>query len=81
MAIHGCFKRADHLDGLFVVKYIGIQFRGDSRLLNEEEATTLRERYNKRFPIARATSFPMWIIRLDERKMTDNTLDFGKKLS
>lgn len=58
----------------------GIQFRGEIQLLSEEEAASPRARYNKRFPIARAMSAPMWAIRLDELKMTDNTLGFGKKL-
>lgn len=58
----------------------GIQFRGEIRLLDEEAAAVPRESYNKRFPIARAMPAPMWMIRLDELKMTDNTLGFGKKL-
>ena len=58
----------------------GLQFRGEIRLLNEEEAAYPRECYNKRFPIARAMPAPMWTIELDELKMTDNTLGFGKKL-
>lgn len=58
----------------------GIQFRGELRLLNEEEAARYRTRYNKRFPVARAMPAPIWVIRLDELKMTDNTLGFGKKL-
>lgn len=58
----------------------GIQFRGEIRLLTDDEASLPRTRYNKRFPIARAMPAPMWIIRLDELKMTDNTLGFGKKI-
>lgn len=58
----------------------GIQFRGEIRLLNEEEAVCSRMRYNTRFSIARTISAPMWAIRLDELKMTDNTLGFGKKI-
>lgn len=33
-----------------------------------------------RFPVARMLSAPVWEIRLDEIKFTDNTLGFGKKL-
>lgn len=58
----------------------GIQFRGQIRLLSDEEANAPRALYNKRFPIAKAMPAPMWAIRLDELKMTDNTLGFGKKL-
>lgn len=58
----------------------GLQFRGEIRLLSEDESASYRSRYLKRFPIARVMSAPMWEIRLDELKMTDNTLGFGKKL-
>lgn len=58
----------------------GLQFRGEIRLLSEDESAGYRSRYLKRFPIARVMSAPMWEIRLDELKMTDNTLGFGKKL-
>ncbi|MBJ4294868.1 hypothetical protein JGE43_18630, partial [Salmonella enterica subsp. enterica serovar Typhimurium] len=33
-----------------------------------------------RFPVARVLPAPVWEIRLDEIKFTDNTLGFGKKL-
>ena len=36
--------------------------------------------YNRRFPVARMLSAPVWEIRLDEIKFTDNTLGFGKKM-
>lgn len=58
----------------------GIQFRGEIRLLSAEASVTPRARYNKRFPIAKTMSTPIWVIRLDELKMTDNTLGFGKKI-
>lgn len=59
----------------------GVQFRGEIRQLSDDEAIIARARYNKRFPVARAMPSPIWEIRLDELKMTDNTLGFGKKLS
>lgn len=59
----------------------GVQFRGEICLLSEEEAAGPRERYNKRFPVARKMPAPVWMIRLDELKLTDNTLGFGKKIS
>lgn len=58
----------------------GIQFRGYIRMVKEDEAAAVRPHYNKRFPLASAMSAPVWEIRLDELKMTDNTLGFGKKL-
>lgn len=57
----------------------GVQFRGEIRRLEEEESAEQRARYNRRFPVARALSAPMWEIRLSEIKFTDNTLGFGKK--
>lgn len=58
----------------------GVQFAGEIRRLEEEESAAPREQYNRRFPVARVLSAPMWEIRLDELKFTDNTLGFGKKL-
>ncbi|RPH29822.1 hypothetical protein EHN07_04695 [Buttiauxella warmboldiae] len=58
----------------------GIQFRGEITLIEEEAAAAVRNRYCKRFPVARVMKAPVWEIRLDELKMTDNTLGFGKKL-
>lgn len=58
----------------------GVQFRGEIRLLEGDEAAAVRERYNRRFPMARMLSAPAWELRVDEMKFTDNTLGFGKKL-
>ncbi|VYT62774.1 YhbP family protein [Metakosakonia massiliensis] len=58
----------------------GLQFSGEIRRLSEEESVEPRARYNRRFPVARVLSAPMWEIRLHELKFTDNTLGFGKKL-
>lgn len=58
----------------------GVQFRGEITLIEETEAANIRNLYCKRFPVARVMSAPVWEIRLDELKMTDNTLGFGKKL-
>lgn len=59
----------------------GVQFRGNIRMLEESEAASVRNFYYKRFPVARIMTAPVWEIQLDELKMTDNTLGFGKKLS
>lgn len=58
----------------------GVQFAGEIRRLDEEESAVPRAQYNRRFPVARMLSAPMWEIRLNEVKFTDNTLGFGKKL-
>ncbi|WP_342323419.1 YhbP family protein [Kosakonia sp. BYX6] len=58
----------------------GVQFAGEIRRLDGEESAALRAQYNRRFPVARMLSAPMWEIRLSELKFTDNTLGFGKKL-
>ncbi|NBD00167.1 hypothetical protein GV764_14210 [Atlantibacter hermannii] len=57
----------------------GVQFKGEITRLEGDASAQFRERYNRRFPIARAMSAPVWSIRLDELKFTDNTLGFGKK--
>ena len=58
----------------------GVQFKGEIRRLEGEESDLARKEYNRRFPGARMLSAPVWEIRLDEIKFTDNTLGFGKKM-
>ncbi|WP_158782101.1 YhbP family protein [Pantoea sp. BAV 3049] len=58
----------------------GVQYSGRVRLLEGEEKVEARKAYVKRFPVALKVSAPLWEIRLDELKMTDNALGFGKKL-
>lgn len=58
----------------------GVQFRGQLKLLEGGQAVIAREQYIKRFPVAKLASAPVWILSLDELKMTDNKLGFGKKL-
>lgn len=57
----------------------GVQFRGHVALLRGEEEVAARVRYTSRFPVARTLSSPIWRLRADELKMTDNTLGFGTK--
>lgn len=57
----------------------GVQFKGEIRRLEGEESDVMRRRYTRRFPVAVAMPAPVWEIRLDELKFTDNTLGFGKK--
>lgn len=58
-----------------VGKIQGIQFRGEMT-----RCTDGAEIYFKAFPYALVMNPTLWRIRLDEIKMTDNTLGFGKKL-
>jgi len=59
-----------------VGKIQGIQFTG----VMERCYDDLENLYFKAFPYARIMNPTLWIIRLDEVKMTDNTLGFGKKV-
>ncbi|MDJ0036140.1 YhbP family protein [Pantoea allii] len=58
----------------------GVQYRGQIRQLSDEEATEARTAYQRRFPVSRKVAAPLWEITLDELKMTDNALGFGKKI-
>ncbi|ORM69739.1 YhbP family protein [Pantoea rwandensis] len=58
----------------------GVQYRGHIQRLNEDQEEAARRAYQKRFPIARKVKAPLWEITLDEVKMTDNALGFGKKI-
>lgn len=59
----------------------GVQYRGHIALLDGDAEAQARKAYQKRFPVARKVSAPLWEIQLDEVKMTDNALGFGKKIS
>lgn len=59
-----------------VGKIQGIQFSG----VIERCSEPLQKLYFEAFPYARVMNPTLWSIRLDEVKMTDNTLGFGKKL-
>lgn len=60
-----------------VGKIQGIQFSG----VMEHCSDGLKRLYFEVFPYARLMNPTLWTIRLDEVKMTDNTLGFGKKIS
>ncbi|EAM9427478.1 YhbP family protein [Salmonella enterica subsp. diarizonae serovar 50:z52:z35] len=63
-----------------VARIRGVQFKGEIRRLEGQESDAARKAYLRRFPVARVLPAPVWEIRLDEIKFTDNTLGFGKKL-
>lgn len=54
----------------------GVQFQGEIRPRGDEEAR-MRQRYVKRFPVARMLSAPVWDSS-GRNQVTDNTLGFGK---
>ncbi|CNK71462.1 Uncharacterized protein conserved in bacteria [Yersinia frederiksenii] len=58
----------------------GIQYRGEITPLQGEAEQAARQRYCRRFPVAKIASAPLWQLTLLEIKMTNNTLGFGKKL-
>ncbi|MBS0056016.1 YhbP family protein [Yersinia sp. Marseille-Q3913] len=58
----------------------GIQYRGEITELSGNAEQTARQRYCRRFPVAKVASAPIWQLNLLEIKMTNNTLGFGKKL-
>lgn len=63
-----------------VVLIKGIQYRGSAIILEGDEDASARALYCKHFPVAIKMKAPVWRLQLDEIKMTDNTLGFGKKL-
>ncbi len=69
---------APHPKTIALIK--GIQYRGEAFMLTDEEEVRARHLYCQHFPIAVAMKAPVWALRLNEIKMTDNTLGFGKKL-
>lgn len=58
----------------------GVQYAGVITRLNGAAEALALAAYQKRFPVARKHTAPLWEIQLDEVKMTDNALDFGKKI-
>jgi uncharacterized protein YhbP (UPF0306 family) len=58
----------------------GVQYQGIIQLLSGEREAVARHAYQKRFPVAKKVTAPLWEITLDELKMTDNALGFGKKI-
>ena len=59
-----------------VGKIEGIQFRAKMRTITHKEG----ELYFKQFPFAKVMNPQLWSIELEDIKLTDNRLGFGKKL-
>ncbi|MEN8147267.1 MAG: pyridoxamine 5'-phosphate oxidase family protein [Campylobacterota bacterium] len=72
----------DHVSGTVALetdevgKIEGIQFRARMRMITHKEG----ELYFKAFPFAKVMNPQLWSIELEEIKLTDNRLGFGKKL-
>lgn len=62
-----------------VARIRGVQFKGEIRRLEGRRATP-RVKLTFVASRSRVLPAPVWEIRLDEIKFTDNTLGFGKKL-
>lgn len=84
---HGCLMQANpQVSGTIngqpktVLLIKGVQYQGRIQQLTGETEQQARHAYQKRFPVARKLSAPIWEIVLDELKMTDNALGFGKKV-
>ncbi|BFO07919.1 YhbP family protein [Serratia rubidaea] len=58
----------------------GVQYRATARILSGDEEQQARARYCRRFPVAKAMPATLWQLSLQEVKMTDNALGFGKKM-
>lgn len=63
-----------------VAKIKGLQFTGEFINPTEEQKKQFYKIYYHKFPFAKAKPSPVWGIKLNWVKMTDNTLGFGKKL-
>ena len=59
-----------------VGKIEGIQFRAKMKIITHKEG----ELYFKQFPFAKVMNPQLWSIELEDIKLTDNRLGFGKKL-
>ncbi len=59
-----------------VGKIEGIQFRAKMKMITHKEG----ELYFREFPFAKVMNPQLWSIALEEIKLTDNRLGFGKKL-
>jgi uncharacterized protein len=57
----------------------GVQFSGQAIKLADNAMGNARDAYFKQFPIAKNIPSDVWIITINEIKMTDNRIKFGFK--
>lgn len=58
----------------------GAQFTGTISEPTGDDLSRARTIYLKRFPYAALTEIHLWVIKLNQIKLTDNRLGFGKKI-
>lgn len=68
------------LETKIIGKIRGIQFSGELTKVENTEHSKYRIKYLLKFPFAVIINTDLWIVKLNQIKMTDNRLGFGKKL-
>jgi uncharacterized protein len=63
-----------------IAKIQGLQIIGAASLACGYDEKIAKKAYIKAFPFAALKLSPLWILRIDWMKMTDNRLGFGKKI-
>ena len=67
-------------DSLDKIRIQGVQFTGKISQAKEDDLTTAKNSYYKKYPFAIAFAGELWTIELHSIKFTDNKFGFGKKL-
>ena len=62
-----------------ITKIQGIQFSAIAEQLIDNEASNAYKLYYSAFPFARVMKAPIWSLRLQEIKMTNNLIGFARK--
>lgn len=62
-----------------IIKLKGIQFSGSIALLIGDKEHAARLNFYDRYPVAKLIPSPIWRLKLNEVKMTDNTEGFANK--
>jgi len=68
------------MDKLNLLAIKGAQFYGVIIDRNDPLAVNAKSFYHKKYPFALTMHGEVWTVQLQQVKMTDNTLSFGKKL-
>lgn len=68
------------LETKVVGKIQGIQFQGSMERPDDQLHKKAKKVYLKKFPYAALMKTSLWVLHLENIKMTDNRLGFGKKL-
>ena len=68
------------LETNIVGKIQGIQFSGTMLLADSTKIEKAKSTYLKRFPFAALMDTTLWVLEINQLKLTDNRLGFGKKM-